>query len=142
MPRPRVTALVAVAAVGAAAVGVQAAATAHPTASAAARTTVSMSEFKFSPTNLRARAGRFSVTVKNTGRWQHEFVVIRTPRAANALPMKGQEASEKGAIGEISEQRAGKRASKTFRVRRGRYVFICNMPGHYKRGMYGTLTVS
>jgi uncharacterized cupredoxin-like copper-binding protein len=141
MPHKPVTALVAVITVGAAAVGSAAATAAKPAASAKRATVVSMTEFKFKPKKLSAKAGRFRVTVKNTGKFQHEFVLIRTKRAANALPTKGKEASEKGAIGEIPEQKPGKRASHTFKVKTGRYVFICNVPGHYKAGMRGTLKV-
>jgi uncharacterized cupredoxin-like copper-binding protein len=127
--------------VGAAACYGELAAAAKRSASSSRATVVSMSDFKFTPKKLSAKAGRLRVTVKNTGTSPHEFVLIRTKRAANALPMKGKEASERGVIGEIPEQKPGKRASHNFRVKTGRYVFICNVPGHYKAGMYGTLRV-
>ena len=49
--------------------------------------------------------------------------------------------SEAGATGEIPEQRPGQTASHTFNLTAGKYVFICNVPGHDKSGMYGSLTV-
>jgi uncharacterized cupredoxin-like copper-binding protein len=115
-------------------------ASSDPQASGTA-TNVSMTEFKFAPEALSARPGRLPVRVKNNGSAPHEFVVIRTTKAADALPTKGAEASEAGAIGEIPEQQPGKTASHTFNLKAGKYVFICNVPGHYKSGMYGTLTV-
>jgi uncharacterized cupredoxin-like copper-binding protein len=72
---------------------------------------------------------------------QHEFVLIRTKKAPGALPTKGKEASEAGAVGEIREQKPGKSGARTFKLKPGRYVYICNAPGHYKAGMRGTLTV-
>jgi uncharacterized cupredoxin-like copper-binding protein len=100
-----------------------------------------MSEFDFTPQTLSAKAGKLRVTAENHGKSPHEFVLIRTAKAARALPTKGAEASEAGAVGEIPEQKPGHRASHVFRLKPGRYVYICNVPGHYKAGMAGTLTV-
>jgi plastocyanin len=100
-----------------------------------------MTEFAFKPKALSARAGELRVTAKNDGRAEHELVLIRTTRAANALRTTGGRASEAGAVGEIPEQEPGKRASHTFKLKPGAYVYICNVPAHYANGMRGTLTV-
>jgi uncharacterized cupredoxin-like copper-binding protein len=105
------------------------------------RTTVSMTEFAFEPDELSTKAGTLTVTAKNDGSAPHEFVLIRTKKAADALPVKGSEASDAGAVGEIPQQEPGASASHKFKVKSGPYVFICNVPGHYKAGMFGTLTV-
>jgi uncharacterized cupredoxin-like copper-binding protein len=105
------------------------------------RTTVSMSEFEFGPRALSAKAGKLRVAAVNHGKSPHEFVLIRTAKAPDALPTKGAEASEAGAVGEIPEQEPGHRATHVFTLEPGRYVYICNVPGHYKAGMAGTLTV-
>jgi uncharacterized cupredoxin-like copper-binding protein len=102
---------------------------------------VSMTEFEFQPDALSVKAGKVRVRAKNTGSAPHEFVVIRTDKAPGALPVKGGEASEAGAVGEIPEQKPGASATHTFRLKPGKYVFICNVPGHYQGGMRGTLTV-
>jgi uncharacterized cupredoxin-like copper-binding protein len=141
MSSKRVTALAAVGAVGAAALGGQLATAADSSPSAGRATTFAMSEFKFKPKQLSTKAGKWRVTAKNTGKLPHEFILIRTKRAAKSLPVKGSKAVVKGAVGDIPEQKPGKRASHTFKVKRGRYVFICNVAGHYKAGMYGTLKV-
>lgn len=104
-------------------------------------TTVSMSDFDFAPQRLSAKAGKLRVTAENDGRSPHEFVLIRTRKAPRGLPTKGNEASEAGAVGEIPEQEPGHSASHVFRLKPGSYVFICNVPGHYKAGMSGRLTV-
>ena len=141
MPKYSRTALAGALAIGASAIAVQAATADSPSATASRGTTVKMTEFKFLPKTLSAKAGRLRVTAKNVGKVQHEFVLIRTKRAASKLPRKGNQASEKGAIGEIGEQKRGRSASKTFRLKKGRYVFICNVPGHYQAGMRGSLVV-
>jgi uncharacterized cupredoxin-like copper-binding protein len=35
----------------------------------------------------------------------------------------------------------GESAPHTFDLKPGTYVMVCNVPGHYDAGMYGTLTV-
>jgi uncharacterized cupredoxin-like copper-binding protein len=105
------------------------------------RVTVSMAEFRFKPRALVATAGKLRVTAKNDGREEHEFVLIRTNKRASALPMKGGEVSEAHAVGEIPEQKPGEKATHTFNLKPGRYVYICNYHGHYKAGMHGTLSV-
>jgi uncharacterized cupredoxin-like copper-binding protein len=105
------------------------------------RTTVSMTDFAFQPKALSAKAGKLRVTAKNDGNAEHELILIRTTRAANSLPKEGDRASEAGNVGEIPEQAPGKSASHTFTLKPGKYVYICNVPGHYASGMRGMLTV-
>src|SRR3954447_24581987 len=50
------------------------------------RVSVTMSDFKFSPSTLTARPGKLKITAKNKGRQQHEFVLLRTTRAPDAIP--------------------------------------------------------
>jgi uncharacterized cupredoxin-like copper-binding protein len=50
-------------------------------------------------------------------------------------------ASEAGAVGEIAAQKPGRSATRTFRLKPGKYVYICNVAGHHQSGMYGRLVV-
>jgi uncharacterized cupredoxin-like copper-binding protein len=102
---------------------------------------VAMSDFKFAPAKLTTSARRLKVTAKNAGQQQHEFVLLRTDKAPDAIPLKGSEASEASSVGEISEQQPGQGATHSFRLKPGNYVFICNVDGHYKLGMRGALVV-
>lgn len=106
------------------------------------RVSVTMSDFKFEPSKLDATAGKLTITAKNVGREEHELVLVRTKRAPDAIPVKGDEASEANAVGEIPEQRPGQSATKTFTLEPGSYVFLCNVPGHYASGMRGRLAVA
>jgi uncharacterized cupredoxin-like copper-binding protein len=105
------------------------------------RTTVSMVDLAFKPDAMSAKAGKLRVTAKNDGKLDHELVLIRTKKAPDALPTKGSKASEAGSVGEIPDQKPGKSASHTFKLKPGAYVYICNLPGHYTAGMRGALTV-
>jgi uncharacterized cupredoxin-like copper-binding protein len=110
-------------------------------AAAGGHVSVVMSDFKFAPTNLTASPGKLKVTAKNTGQQEHEFVLLRTDKAPDAIPLENGEASESGSVGEISEQHPGASATRTFELEHGHYVFICNVDGHYQAGMRGSLTV-
>ena len=103
--------------------------------------TVTTTEFAFAPTTLTAKAGRVKVTLVNHGSAKHELVVLKTAQAAGGLKVSGGRVSEAHAVGEVSETAAGATKSATLNLKAGRYVFVCNIPGHYQGGMRGTLTV-
>jgi uncharacterized cupredoxin-like copper-binding protein len=103
---------------------------------------VALSEFKVGLTEKSAAHGRVTLVVKNSGEFEHELVVIKTSRRASKLPVSGKEASEKGAIGEVEDVAAGKSKKLTLNLKKGHYVLICNVPGHYKSGMHADFTVS
>jgi uncharacterized cupredoxin-like copper-binding protein len=102
---------------------------------------VTLKEWKVTPSRTTAKAGKVTFVVSNKGTKEHEFVVIKTKKPANALPMKGRQASEKGAVDEIEEFDAGLTKRLTLTLTKGKYVLICNLPGHYKRGQYASFTV-
>ena len=99
------------------------------------------SEFKFAPAAITAKAGKVKVALDNKGDTEHEFVLLKTNQAAGALSVKGGRVSEAASVGEISETKAGQTATHTFHLKPGKYVYVCNIPGHYQQGMHGTLTV-
>jgi uncharacterized cupredoxin-like copper-binding protein len=91
------------------------------------------------------RSGRATFAIKNVGKIEHEFVILKTNLPAQALPHKGGKVPEKG-IGEKLTEAGGIRAGTTVRLRAelkpGTYALICNLPKHYESGMYAALTVS
>ena len=103
--------------------------------------TVKTTDFAFAPTTLTANAGRVKVTLVNKGSAVHELVVLKTAQAPGALKVSRDRVSEADAVGEVSETPAGATKSATLNLTAGRYVFVCNIPGHYQDGMRGTLTV-
>jgi uncharacterized cupredoxin-like copper-binding protein len=87
-----------------------------------------------------ATHGKVTFSVKNSGSGEHELVVIRTSTRASRLKVTGNEASEKGSVGEV-ELDKGKSKSLTLNLKKGHYALICNVPGHYKAGMHVDFTV-
>ncbi len=55
--------------------------------------------------------------------------------------MDGAQASEKGAVGEVEDLGQGDTKKLTLNLKKGHYALICNLPGHYKGGMYADFTV-
>lgn len=103
--------------------------------------TVTTTEFKFAPSTLSAPAGKVKFTLQNQGQAEHELVVLKTNTAAGSLKATGGRVSEADSVGEVSETKAGATKSATLNLKPGRYVFVCNIPGHYQGGMRGVLTV-
>ncbi|MGZ5326593.1 MAG: plastocyanin/azurin family copper-binding protein [Solirubrobacterales bacterium] len=44
-------------------------------------------------------------------------------------------------VGEIEGVQPGQSKSGSFEFTPGKYVMFCNLPAHYKQGMYGSITV-
>ena len=87
-------------------------------------------------------AGKVRFHVANIGKVMHEMVVIRTNTPAGRLPTNSAgEASEKGAAGEVSDLGPGRDEFLTLNLKPGHYALICNLPGHYKGGMFTNFTV-
>jgi uncharacterized cupredoxin-like copper-binding protein len=111
-------------------------------AGAAAKTDrVTLSEFKVSPSPKSIAHGRVTFIVSNRGDMEHELIVIRTSKRAARLPVSGGRASEKGAVGEVEDIAAGRSKRLSLNLRRGHYVLLCNLPGHYRSGMRADFTV-
>ena len=99
-------------------------------------------EFALRPAPAAVSAGRVTFRVPNRGHITHELVVIRTNTAPGRLPTNARGlASERGAVGETGDIAAGATKSVTLSLTPGRYALICNLPGHYRGGMYAGLTV-
>jgi uncharacterized cupredoxin-like copper-binding protein len=101
---------------------------------------VRLSDFKISPSSSYAKAGKVEFVARNVGSTKHEMVVVRTDRSAGSL-LKGDEASEAGAVDEIGEFAPGLTKRLTLNLKPGHYALICNAPGHYKAGMFKNFVV-
>jgi uncharacterized cupredoxin-like copper-binding protein len=122
--------------------GAAAASTSAPTKVTSGRLAVKTDEFAFAPKSIQASAGKLRVSLRNSGKTVHEFVVLRTSAAPGSLKVGADgRVSEKKSVGEVSETKAGASKTSSITLTPGQYVFVCNIPGHYKSGMYGRLTV-
>ena len=104
---------------------------------AAATIAVTLNEWALEVDEARAQGGKVTFAVSNKGTVEHDFIVIRSDLAADALPTAG------GAVDETQVEVVGR--AVRIRVRgvdvnvsldlaAGSYVLICNIPAHYDRG--------
>jgi uncharacterized cupredoxin-like copper-binding protein len=89
--------------------------------------------------------GNVNFLVSNDGAKLHEFVVLSTKTAADALPIvsfEGQanrineDATGVTNVGETGNVPAGTKKLLTINMPVGHYAIVCNLPGHYKMGMH------
>ena len=108
---------------------------------------ITLSDFKVEPAETSAAAGELTFNVTNDAEQTHEFVVVKTALAADALPTNEDgDVDEEGEgiepVDEIEDITGGSTQSLTVTLDAGNYVLFCNLPGHYRQGMNTTFTVS
>jgi uncharacterized cupredoxin-like copper-binding protein len=106
--------------------------------------TVQMGEYFFKPKDVSAPAGKVVLTAPNNGKVEHELVLLRTnvDPAKLATEKDGEvEEDTYSGPGEIPDVEPGETGKTTLNLKPGKYAMICNVPGHYKAGMYGQVTV-
>lgn len=103
---------------------------------AATTVAVRLKEWNVIPSVPSVRAGKTTFAVRNVGQLDHDFVVLRTNRAPGKLPIAGTSAKEVGRVGETPVFRPGQTRRLSLTLKAGKYVLICNVPGHYKAGMF------
>lgn len=89
-----------------------------------------------------APAGEIAFDVDNRGpAFPHQFKVIRTDLAHDALPVVGDQVDEAAVevVFELETFESGRFGRTTLTA--GNYVFICNIPTHYQQGMSAPFTV-
>ena len=101
---------------------------------------VQVDEFSVFPQTQGAPAGKVRFVVTNIGTVKHEFVMIKTNKPAGNL-LKGNEADETGAVGELDGVKAGNARVLVINLVRGHYALICNLPGHYQTGQFADFYV-
>lgn len=88
-------------------------------------------------TKSHTPVGKTTFVVRNAGKLEHEFVVIRTNKAAGQLAAAGaKEAPEKGVVGEIEEIPPGTTKQLKLTLKKGHYALVCNLTGHWSKGQF------
>jgi uncharacterized cupredoxin-like copper-binding protein len=103
-----------------------------------------LGEFYIKLDSKKVDAGNIEFKATDEGQLEHEFVVIKTDTPADKLPLADGDVDEEAAgevPGEIPGIQPGATEEVTLTLDPGKYVIICNLPGHYKAGQYTTLTV-
>ncbi len=99
-------------------------------------------EIKLAKNTVSAGDITFHVTNSSTS-INHEFVILKTDLDASKLPTDSAGAVDESQFtnaGEV-ELEPGKSGDVKATLEPGHYAIICNLPGHYKMGMYTNLTV-
>ena len=110
----------------------------------ASNATIQMGEFFFKPKDVTVSSGKVTITAPNIGKAEHELVLLKTNvDPANLKTEKDGEVIEEdySGPGEIPDVESGETGKTTLNLKPGTYAMICNLPGHYKAGMYGSVTV-
>ena len=127
--------------------------TASPSASAAALSpspasyaTVSLTEWKVTVGGT-IKSGKTDLAITNTGVAPHELLVFKSDLDPSAYPTD--------AAGDIKEEGAGVALvsdgdnidpggsqTRAIDLAPGKYLFVCNIPGHFKQGMFTVVTVA
>jgi uncharacterized cupredoxin-like copper-binding protein len=101
-------------------------------------------DFSITLSSNTGAAGSTTFNISNAGPSTHEFVVIKTDDAPDALPVQNGSVDETGLT--IVDENEGvppsTTADLTVNLDVGKYVIICNVPGHYEAGMHTAFTVS
>jgi uncharacterized cupredoxin-like copper-binding protein len=90
-------------------------------------------------------AGEVAFTVHNKGPDRHEFIVARV--SSSTLPLRAdgltvdEEALQKSEVGELEPGEPGAIRTLRLKLAPGRYVFFCNMAGHFLGGMHEEVVV-
>lgn len=125
--------------------------TAGTTAPAATKTAVkatvavTLKEFSVTPAQTSVAAGEITFAVQNAGAIPHEFVVVKSDLAPDALPQVNQKVVDVAKVQVVAETEpfdSGKKQELTAELQPGRYVLLCNVASHYISGMYTAFTVT
>ena len=100
---------------------------------------------KASPDAVKAGEITFNVT-NDSKDTVHEMIVMYLANPGKPLPFIDAESrvdeDKAGDKGEVSELDAGASGALTVNLKAGKYLLICNVPGHYGAGMWTEFTVN
>ncbi len=121
----------------------------RPAVFASVNVPVSLSEFKVTLPSGRLTAGTKTLQITNAGTMQHELLVFHPSPGIdpNNLPLDkdGNVVEDAPGVNKISDGDnldPGATQSRTVDLTQpGTYVFVCNLPGHYRLGMHTVVTV-
>jgi uncharacterized cupredoxin-like copper-binding protein len=90
-------------------------------------------------------AGEVTFKIANEGELEHEFEIVKTDVAEGDLPVEAEKAEVEAEGGEevdeVEDLASGAEQDLTVDLEAGKYLLICNLPGHYEQGMVTAFTV-
>jgi len=113
----------------------------------AAGDTVALSEYHVNVIPAALPPGQHTFTITNDGRTEHELLVFHTSVDPATFPIGpdgdiNEDAPGMSKVSDGDNIAPGGTQKRTVDLSEpGTYVFVCNLPGHFKAGMYHVLTV-
>lgn len=106
----------------------------------------SVSEWKVDISSHLADEGDVIFSMTNYGSMSHEFLVVKTDFKPGKIPTSSQDRIDENGKGvdvvdEIAEWPINTGGVLKVNLKPGKYQLLCNLPGHYKAGMYAAFTV-
>ena len=119
---------------------------ASPTTGPSAALPVELREFEVVLASTTLAPGRRTLEITNAGKAQHELLVFRSDLDPSKYPLENGDINEEGpGISLISDGEnidPGKHQTRAVDLTApGKYLFVCNIPGHFKAGMFVSVTV-
>jgi uncharacterized cupredoxin-like copper-binding protein len=117
-----------------------------PLATAGGAPTITLTEWKVAVASTM-RAGTFNLAIKNSGSTPHELLIFESKLDALAYPTQSSGGiNEEGAgvalVSDGANIDPGGSQKRTITLKPGRYLFVCNIPGHFQQGMYTLVTLT
>jgi uncharacterized cupredoxin-like copper-binding protein len=112
----------------------------------AAASTIIVKEYSVTvPTQVKP--GTYTYTIINSGQVEHELLVFRSDLSIAEFPTTDGDITEDGpGITKISDgdniAPGGSQQRTIDLTQPGKYLFVCNLPGHFKQGMRTEVTVA
>jgi uncharacterized cupredoxin-like copper-binding protein/mono/diheme cytochrome c family protein len=104
---------------------------------------VVLDEFSVTPAQPSTATGSVTFDVQNDGAVAHELTVIKSDLAPDTLPVQANAVNEDAVdvIGTTPDIPSEGSEDLTVTLSAGRYVLVCQVPGHYGAGMRAGFTV-
>jgi uncharacterized cupredoxin-like copper-binding protein len=108
---------------------------------------VGLSEYRVELPAVTLSPGLKTLRISNFGTMPHELLVFKSDKAPTEYPMENGNINEEDpSITKVSDGdnlAPGTTQTRPIDLRApGTYLFVCNLPGHFKLGMYTVVTVS
>jgi uncharacterized cupredoxin-like copper-binding protein len=122
------------------------ASTAPASAATAVTPTVTLTEWSVVVAGT-IKAGKTQITSTNTGAVPHEMLIFSSDLPASAYPLdaKGDIKEDGKGVTLVSDGEnidPGGSQVRQVDLTPGNYLFLCNIPGHFKAGMFTVVTVA
>ena len=119
-----------------------------PAAAAVTPLSVTEHDFAIQPAEASLPAGLIDLAVTDRGPSAHEMLIFQTDQPPDKLPRGPDGRVDESGDGVLKVFDSGDNIAvgtiKTFHIAlaAGRYVMVCNLPGHYLAGMHTAFTVT